>query len=243
MEWLEEEVRLYAKYRKSLKSKTSTKSKSAARPPPPADSMPALQPAPHGDFDHRLDSLTVTVNNLAELLHCKLEAISASLCSTPLTQSSSQTRLEPDVREPQPGVTAGHCCMFQALGVPDRTSAVPHSTNPPVGQGVRAPSVEQSDSASAPPPQSAPGAAPPPSAASAPRPPPPRYEVLPSQLSTSGWVPSGPPPSRSARDSRSSLESDASDASVRDSASACLADLIYEVCLDSRPVVSAALRV
>ena len=92
----------------SLKSKTSTKSKSAAPPPPPADSMPSPQPALHGDFGHRLDSLTVTVNNLAELVHSKLEAISASLCSTPLTPSSSQTQLEPDVREPQPGVTAGH---------------------------------------------------------------------------------------------------------------------------------------
>ena len=248
MEWPEEEVRLYAKYRKSLKSKTSTKSKSAAPPPPPADSMPAPQPAPRCDFDHRLDSLSVTVNNLAELVHSKLEAISASLCSTPLTQSSSQTRLEPDVRKPQPGVTAGHCRMFQALGVPDRTSAVPQSANPSVGQGVRVPSVELSGSASAPPPQSAPGAAPPPSAASAPppsaasapRPPPPRYEVPPSQPSTSGWVPSGPPPSRSARDSRSSSESEASDASVRDSASARLADLIYEVCPDSRPVEDAA---
>ena len=196
LEWPEEEVRLYAKYRKSLKSKTSTKSKSAAPPPPLADSMPSPQPAPRGDFDHRLDSLTVTVNNLAERVHSKLEAISASLCSTPLTQSSSQTRLEPDVREPQPGVTAGHCRMFQALGVPDRTSAVPLSAIPLVGQGFRAPSVEQSGSASTPPPQSAPGAAPPPSAASAPRPPPTRYEVPPSEPSTSGWVPSGPPPSR-----------------------------------------------
>ena len=129
--------------------------------------------------------------------------------------------------------------MFQALGVPDRTSAVPLSANPPVGQGIRAPSVEQSGSASAPLPQSAPGAAPPPSSASAPRPPPPGYEVPPSQPSTSGWVPSGPPPSRSARDSCSSSESEASDASVRDSVSAGLADLIYEVCPDSRPVADA----
>ena len=225
LEWPEEEVRLYAKYRKYLKSKASIKPKSAAPPPPPADSMHSPQTAPRGEFDHRLDSLTVTVSNL---VHSKLEAISVSLCSTPLTQSSSQTRLGPDVREPQPGVTAGHCRMFQALGVPDRTSAVPLSENPPVGQGVRAPSVEQSGSASAPHPQSAPGAAPPPL----------RYEVPPSQPSTSGWVPSGPP--RSACEARSSSESEASDAesdsSVRDSASARLADLIYEVCPDSRPV-------
>ena len=142
MEWPEKEVRFYAKYRKPLISKTSTKPKSSAPPPPPADSMPSPQPSLRGDFDHRLDSLSVTVNNLAELVHFKLEAISASLCSTPLNQSSSQTRLEPEVREPQPGVTAVHCRMFQVLGVPDRTSAVPLSAIPPVGQGVRAPLVE-----------------------------------------------------------------------------------------------------
>ena len=61
---------------------------------------------------------------------------------------------------------------------------------------------------------------------------------------TSGWVPSGPPPTRSARDSRTSSESKASDAesdvSFRDSASSHLADLIYEVCPDSRPLSDAA---
>ena len=243
----EEEVRLYVKYRKSLKSKTSTKSKSSAPPPPPADSVPSPQPSPRGDIEHRIDSLSVTVTNLAELFHSKLEALTASLCSPPLTQLSSQPQLGPNVREPQPGVTAGSRRMFQALGVPDGTPAVPLTETPPVGQGVRAPSMEQSGSVSAPPPQSAPRAAPPPSEASAPRPPPPRFEVSPSQPSPSGWVPSGPPPSRSAHDSCTSLESEASDAesdsSVRDSASSRLADFIYEVCPESRPVADAALRV
>ena len=183
--------------------------------------------------------MSATVTNLAELVHSKLEALTASLCSPPLTQLSSQPWLGPDVREPQPDVTAGTRHMFQALGVPDGTPAVPLTETPPVGQGVRAPSVEQSGSTSAPPPQSAP----PPSEASAPRPPPPRFEVPPSQPSTSGWVPSGPPPSRSAHDSRTSSESEASDAesdtSVRDSASSRLADLIYEVCPESRPVADA----
>ena len=41
MEWPEEEVRLYAKYRKSLKSKDSFKSRPSAPTPPPADSMPS----------------------------------------------------------------------------------------------------------------------------------------------------------------------------------------------------------
>ena len=130
--------------------------------------------------------------------------------------------------------------MFQSLGVPDGTPAVPLTETPPVGQGVRAPSVEQSGSASAPPPQSALH----PSEASAPRPPPRRFAVPPSQPYTSGWVPSSPPPSCSAHDSRPSSESEASDAegdtSVRDSASSRLADLIYEVCPESRPVADAA---
>ena len=48
MEWPEEEVRLYAKYRKSLKSKDSSKSKPTAPPPPPADSVPSSQPPTRG---------------------------------------------------------------------------------------------------------------------------------------------------------------------------------------------------
>ena len=165
MEWPVEEVRLYAKYRKSLRYKTSTKSKSSTPPPPPADSMPS----PRGDIEHRIDSFSVTVTNLAELVHSKLEALTASLCAPPLTQLSSQPRLGPDVCEPQPSVTAGSRCKFQALGVPDGTPVVPLTESPPVGQGVSAPSMEQSGSASAPPPQLAPIAAPPPSEASAPR--------------------------------------------------------------------------
>ena len=74
----------------------------------------------------------------------------------------------------------------------------------------------------------------------APRPPP-GFEVPP-QPSTSGWVPPGPPAPRSRRDSSAS-ESEASEgksvASVRDSTSARLADLIYEVCPDSRPLFDA----
>ena len=64
MEWPEEEVRLYAKYCKSLKSKTSTKPKSSAPPPPPADYMPSPQPSPRGDIENRIDSLSATVTNL-----------------------------------------------------------------------------------------------------------------------------------------------------------------------------------
>ena len=100
--------------------------------------------------------------------------------------------------------------------------------------------MEQSGSAAAPQPQSATGAAPPPSASFVPPQPPPRYGYPTPQPSTSGWVPSGPPPHRSARDCCSSSESEASeaesDASVRDSTTSRLADLIYEVCPDLRPL-------
>ena len=41
----------------------------------------------------------------------------------PLPLVTSQARLESDVLNPQPGVTAGTRCMFQALGGPDRSPA------------------------------------------------------------------------------------------------------------------------
>ena len=117
---------------------------------------------------------------------------------------------------------------------------VPPNVGHPFGQGYSSPVSEQLGSAPAPPPQSAPGAAPPPSASQAPPQLPLRYEDPPPQPSTSGWVPPGPPPSRNRRDSRSSSESEASaaesDVSFIDSASSRLADLIYEVCPDSRPL-------
>ena len=53
---------------------------------------------------------------------------SSGLCSLPsLPQVTSQARLESDVREPQPGVTAGSRRMFQALGGPDRSPVVPYA--------------------------------------------------------------------------------------------------------------------
>ena len=63
---------------------------------------------------------------------------------------------------------------------------------------------------------------------------------MPPQPSTSGWVPSGPQPPRS-RGSRSSSESEASETesefTARESSSSRLADLIYEVCPHSRPLL------
>ena len=232
-------MKLYAKYRKSLKSKDSSSKSKTTAPPPPADSRPSPQPSPCDDLQSQVDSLNVTVNSLAESLSARLDAFMASFLHKS-AQLSSQPRLGPDAGVPQPGVTAGESRTFQALGVPSGNPVVPSSVGHPFGQGSRAPASEQLGSASAPPPLSAPGAAPPPSASQAPPPPPPRYEDPPPQPSTSGWVPPGPPPTRNRRDSHSSSESEASEAesdvSFRDSAASRLADLIYEVCPDSRPL-------
>ena len=149
-------------------------------------------------------------------------------------QSSRQPRLGPDAGESHPGKTAGESRMFQGEGAPSRTPLVPPSTFYPLPRDFRAPPPEQSGHA---PPRSPPYTAPRASAHQVPRPPP-GFEVPP-QPSTSGWVPPGPPPPRSRHDSSAS-ESEASDSesvtSARDSASARLADLIYEVCPDSRPL-------
>ena len=60
----------------------------------------------------------------------------------PLPLVTCQARLESDVRDPQPGVTAGSRRMFQALGGPDRSPAVPYVSHWLVSHGVRAPLVE-----------------------------------------------------------------------------------------------------
>ena len=89
LEWPEEEVRLYVKYRKSLKSKDSSKSKPSA-PPPPADSKPSSQLSMRGDIQSQVDSLNVTVISLAECLGARLDDLTASLISSQSTQLSSQ---------------------------------------------------------------------------------------------------------------------------------------------------------
>ena len=50
LEWPEEEVRLYAKYHKSLKSKDSSSKSKPSAPPPPADSWPSSRPSMRGDL-------------------------------------------------------------------------------------------------------------------------------------------------------------------------------------------------
>ena len=127
--------------------------------------------------------------------------------------------------------------MFQGEGAPSWTPLVPPSTAYPLPRDFKAPLPEQSGRAT---PRSPPFAAPRASAHQAPRPPP-GFEAPP-QPSTSGWVPPGPPPPRSRHDSSAS-DSEASEGesvtSARDTASARLADLIYEVCPDSRPLFDA----
>ena len=145
------------------------------------------------------------------------------------TQSSRQPRLGPDAGESHPGKTAGESRMFQGEGAPSRTPLVPPYHDYPLHHDSRAPPPEQSGRA---PSRSPPFAAPRASTRQAPRPPP-AFEAPP-QPSTSGWVPPGPPPPRSRHDSEAN-ESE-SVTSARDSASARLADLIYEVCPDSRPL-------
>ena len=148
-------------------------------------------------------------------------------------QSSRQPRLGPDVGESHPGRTAGESRMFQGEGAPSRTPLVPPYHSYPLPHDSRAPPPGQSGRAT---PRSPPFAAPRASTRQAPRPPP-AFEAPP-QPSTSGWVPTGPPPPRSRHDSSAS-DSEASESEsvtpARDSASANLADLIYEVCPDFRP--------
>ena len=147
LEWPEEEVRLYAKYHKSLKSKDlSSKSKTLVPTPPPADSRHSQQPAPCADLQAQVDSLSATVHSLSDTLSSRLDTFMSQLLSH-TNQLSSQTRLEPDAGEPQPGETAGESRMFQSLGAPSRTPLVPPLISINLLQDVRAPASEQLGSA------------------------------------------------------------------------------------------------
>ena len=230
---------LYAKMSKSLKSKGSSKhrSKPSASPPPPAASMPSSQPSALANMQSQVDSLNLLVNSLSESLLARMDALTASIAPTPIPQSSSRPSHGPDAVSPQPGVISGESRMFQALGATSRTSDV----NARVVQGGRTPRQECVSPSAASQPPAAPGPAPQPSATFVPPQPPPRFEVPP-QPSTSGWVLSGPPPPPPrSRGSRSSSESEASETesefAARDATSARLADLIYEACPNSCPLL------
>ena len=131
LEWPEEEVKLYAKYRKSLKSKdSSSKAKTSLPTPPPADSRHSPQPAPRADLQSQVDSLSATVQSLSDTISSRLNEFMSQILSQS-NQLSSQPRLGPDAGEPQPGQTAGKSHTFQALGAPSRTPLVPPSTVTP----------------------------------------------------------------------------------------------------------------
>ena len=108
-EWPEEELLLYVKHRRSLKSKRSKPKTQAPPPPPPAaPSVPSPQPTPRSDFESCLDVLTSQVSALSELFQSRLAAPQAVGDSLPASQAPSQARLESDSRSPHPVETAGH---------------------------------------------------------------------------------------------------------------------------------------
>ena len=235
LEWSEAEILKYAKYRKSLKSKESSSRKTTLPTPPLTTSGPSPQPAQRDDLQSQVDSLTCNFQSLSETLTSQLREFMLMFSSQ--TQSSCQPQLGPDAGEPHPGLTVGESRMFQGEGAPSRTPLAPPPGFPPLSTDFRA--LQPAPSSRAPP-STAPRTAPRASARQAPRPQPPFG--APPQPSTSGWVPPGPPPPRSRHDSSES-ESEASESesvsNARDTASARLADLIYEVCPDSSPLFDA----
>ena len=159
IEWPEEEFRLYAKLRKSLKSKGSSKhrSKPSASPPPSADSVPSSRPSAIAHMQTQVDSLNALVNTSSESLLARMVALQASLATSSSPQSSSPTWLGKDAVLPQPGQTAGEGHMFQALGVDSRTFGANAQF---FGQDVRAPRQELVGPSAAPQLHAAPGPAP-----------------------------------------------------------------------------------
>ena len=153
IEWPDEEVRLYAKMRKSLKSKGSSKHrpKPSASSPPPAASVPPSQP-------HAVDALQSMMSSLSDSLFNRMDALQASLASS-VPQPSSRPSHRPDAGSPQPGVTTGKSRKFQALGGTSRK----FSENIRVDQGVRPPRQEFATPSAASQPRMAPGADPQPS--------------------------------------------------------------------------------
>ena len=244
LEWSEDDIIAYAKYRKSLKSRESSSSKKSKIPLTPlTPSRPSLQPAPQpaplpaqqpaprptqrDDLQSQFDSLSSNFHALSNNLTTQLTDFMSQFLNQ--NQSSRQTRLEPDAGESRPDQTAGESRMFQGEGAPSRTPLVPPYAQYRFIDDFAAPRPEQSRS----PPFGARSA----SSHHAPRQPP-SFEAPP-QPSTSGWVPPGPPPPRSRHDSSGSDSGASGSESVtapRDSASVRLTELIYKVCPASRPL-------
>ena len=235
VDWPEEELRLYAKMRKSLKTKDSSRRRDktpAPSPPPLATSVPPSQPDALSQMQCQVDTLNAMLNSMSETFLSRLDALQASVGSSSLPESSSRPSHRPDGGAPQPGVTTDESRTFQAMDEPTRKSRKSSSY-----AQVSPPRQEFAFPSAASQPRDAPRPHPQPSAFV---PPPPPQSEVPPQPSSSGWVPSGPPPPRS-RGSRSSSESEASEsesvAVSRDSALTRLAELLYEVCPHSRPLL------
>ena len=181
IDWPEEDVRSYAKMRKSLKSKGSSKRRdkpAAPSPPPQATSLPSSQPDAFILMQSQVDSLNALVNSLPDTFFARMDALQASLESS-LPQSSSWPSHRPDGSAPQPGVTTDESHMFQAMGEASRKMG----ENVSKDQDVRPPRKEFAYPSAASQPREAPRSDPQPSAFVPP--PPPRAEVPP-QPSTSG---------------------------------------------------------
>ena len=139
LEWSEEEVLKYAKYRKSLKSRESSSRKTSLptpplttsgpspQPPPQPAPLPAQHPAPRtaqrDDLQSQVDSLSFSFQSLSETLTSQLHDFMDMFRSQ--SQSSCQPRLGPDAGESHPGVTVG-----ESQHVPGRGSSQQDSTGP-----------------------------------------------------------------------------------------------------------------
>ena len=254
LEWSEEEIIKYAKYHKFLKSRESSSRKPAVPAPPLTTSgpspqpppLPAQQPAPlpaqppaprpaqRDDLQSQVDSLSSNFQSLSDTLTAQLRDFMLMFGSQ--NQSSCQPRLGPDAGGPRPGETVGESRMFQGEGAPSRTPLASQQGFQPSGAFTApqpAPYSPAPHSSASRPAQRA-------SSRQAPHAMPAFSAAL--QPSTSGWVPPGPPPPHSRHDSSGS-ESEASESesvsASRDTASARLADLIYEVCPASHPLFDA----
>ena len=118
LEWSEDDIVAYAKYRKSLKSRDSsskTKTKlshpplTPSRPSPQPAPLPAQQPAPRpsqrDDLQSQMDSLSSNFQSLSNSLTSQLsDFMFQFLCHN---QSFRQPRLGPDAGESRPDQTAG----------------------------------------------------------------------------------------------------------------------------------------
>ena len=256
LDWSEEEISKYAKYRKSLKSRESSSRKTSLPPPPLTPSGPSSQPSPHPApqpvplpaqqpaplpahpsappsatrdcLQSQMDSLAAHFTALSESLSSQLSTFISSFGS-----QSRQPRLGPDAGEAHPGVTADASRMFQGEGTPSGTPLAPPPGFPPLPPGFSAPR----ESARAPhcsthfaaPRQSARQATQaPPTSGSAPQP------------STSGWFPPDRDPPRTCHESTDS-ESEPSDSesvsAAVDSTHSRFAALIHQICPASHPLV------